>query len=59
MMDICGKLAVLDQLLEQLSVGGHKTLISQMTKMLNILGEKEEIFSPGRLGELPVVAVNY
>merc|ERR1719318_746498 len=40
MVDICGKLAVLDQMLEQLAMGGHKTLIfSQMTKMLDILGD--------------------
>merc|ERR1719318_1377520 len=36
MVDICGKLAVLDQM----AAGGHKTLIfSQMTKMLDILGD--------------------
>merc|ERR1719318_2282235 len=40
MVDICGKLAVLDQMLEQLAKGGHKTLVfSQMTKMLDILGD--------------------
>merc|ERR1712129_301037 len=40
MVNICGKLAVLDQMLCQLALGGHKTLIfSQMTKMLDILGD--------------------
>ena len=40
MIDICGKLKVLDQMLEELSARGHKTLIfSQMTKMLDILGD--------------------
>jgi len=40
MIDVCGKLAVLDQMLEQLSSTGHKTLIfSQMTKMLDIIGD--------------------
>merc|ERR1719188_943496 len=40
MVDICGKLQVLDQMLVQLIKDGHKTLIfSQMTKMLDILGD--------------------
>lgn len=40
MIDICGKLAVLDQMLDKLVAGGHKMLIfSQMTKMLDILGD--------------------
>jgi len=40
MVTICGKLRVLDQLLEQLNARGHKTLIfSQMTKMLDIIGD--------------------
>ena len=37
MIDICGKLQVLDQMVVKLTAGGHKTLISsQMTKMLDI-----------------------
>ena len=37
MIGICGKLQVLDQMVVQLTAGGHKTLISsQMTKMLDI-----------------------
>ena len=40
MIDICGKLQVLDQMVVKLTAGGHKTLIfSQMTKMLDILGD--------------------
>jgi len=40
MIDICGKLAVLHQMLTKLNENGHKTLIfSQMTKMLDILGD--------------------
>eukprot|EP00092_Neocalanus_flemingeri_P007907 GFUD01008533.1.p1 GENE.GFUD01008533.1~~GFUD01008533.1.p1 ORF type:complete len:945 (-),score=300.16 GFUD01008533.1:289-3123(-) len=40
MIDICGKLQVLDQMLEQLMAGDHKMLIfSQMTKMLDVLGD--------------------
>jgi len=40
MIDICGKLAVLHQMLTKLNAAGHKTLIfSQMTKMLDILGD--------------------
>lgn len=40
MIDICGKLAVLHQMLTKLNEKGHKTLIfSQMTKMLDILGD--------------------
>jgi len=40
MIDICGKMAVLDQMVEQLIRDGHKVLIfSQMTKMLDILGD--------------------
>merc|ERR1719195_2520843 len=40
MVDISGKLQVFDQMLEQLSANGHKTLIfSQMTKMLDIIGD--------------------
>jgi len=39
-IDICGKLAVLHQMLTKLNEKGHKTLIfSQMTKMLDILGD--------------------
>jgi len=40
MVDICGKLQVLDQMIVKLMKDGHKTLIfSQMTKMLDILGD--------------------
>jgi ATP-dependent DNA helicase len=40
MIDICGKLAVLNQMLTELIAGGHKTLIfSQMTSMLDVLGD--------------------
>jgi len=40
LIDICGKMAVLDQMLGQLIRNGHKILIfSQMTKMLDILGD--------------------
>jgi len=40
MVDVCGKLQALDQMLSKLMKGGHKTLIfSQMTKMLDILGD--------------------
>merc|ERR1719219_2591598 len=40
MIDICGKLQVLDQMIVKLVADGHKTLIfSQMTKMLDILGD--------------------
>merc|ERR1712079_213832 len=40
MVDICGKLQVLDQMVVKLIADGHKTLIfSQMTKMLDILGD--------------------
>jgi len=40
LIDICGKMAVLDQMVEQLLKDGHKILIfSQMTKMLDILGD--------------------
>jgi len=40
LIDICGKMAVLDQMLVQLRKDGHKILIfSQMTKMLDILGD--------------------
>jgi len=40
MVDICGKLAVLHQMLMKLNSTGHKTLIfSQMTSMLDILGD--------------------
>ena len=40
MVDICGKLQVFDQMIVQLMAGGHKTLVfSQMTKMLDILGD--------------------
>ena len=40
MVDICGKLQVLDQMVVKLMADGHKTLIfSQMTKMLDILGD--------------------
>jgi len=40
MVHICGKLQVLDQMLTQLLADGHKVLIfSQMTRMLDILGD--------------------
>jgi len=40
MVDICGKLQVLDQMIVRLMNDGHKTLIfSQMTSMLDILGD--------------------
>jgi len=40
MVDICGKLQVFDQMIVKLVADGHKTLIfSQMTKMLDILGD--------------------
>merc|ERR1711997_119160 len=40
MVDICGKLKVLDQMLYELEKRGHKTLIfSQMTRLLDILGD--------------------
>merc|ERR1719225_2016045 len=40
MVDVCGKLQALDQMLAKLMKDGHKTLIfSQMTKMLDILGD--------------------
>jgi chromodomain-helicase-DNA-binding protein 1 len=40
MITICGKLKVLDQMLEELMKRGHKALIfSQMTRMLDILGD--------------------
>merc|ERR1719412_2487794 len=40
MVTICGKLRVLDQLLDELQKRGHKTLIfSQMTRMLDVLGD--------------------
>merc|ERR1712098_462243 len=40
MVQICGKLQVLDQMLTQLLADGHKVLIfSQMTRMLDILGD--------------------
>ena len=40
MIDVCGKLKVLDQMLIRLMDEGHKVLIfSQMTKMLDILGD--------------------
>ena len=40
MVDICGKLQVLDQMVVKLIADGHRTLIfSQMTKMLDILGD--------------------
>ena len=38
MLDSCGKLQVLDQMLTRLMAGGHKTLVfSQMTRLLDIL----------------------
>ena len=40
MVDICGKLKVLDQMLKELKGRGHKVLLfSQMTRMLDILGD--------------------
>jgi chromodomain-helicase-DNA-binding protein 1 len=40
MIDICGKLKVLDQMLIELVKRDHKVLIfSQMTRMLDILGD--------------------
>jgi len=40
MVDICGKLKVLDQMLKELRGRGHKVLLfSQMTRMLDILGD--------------------
>lgn len=40
MIDICGKLKVLDQMLNELTKNGHKVLVfSQMTKMLDILAD--------------------
>ena len=40
MIDICGKLKVLDQMLDELAKHGHKVLIfSQMTKMLDVLSD--------------------
>jgi len=40
MVDICGKLKVLDQMLKELMKRGHKVLLfSQMTRMLDILGD--------------------
>jgi ATP-dependent DNA helicase len=40
MIDICGKLKVLDQMLAELRERGHKVLIfSQMTKLLDILSD--------------------
>jgi len=40
MIDICGKLQVLDQMLNQLMKRGHKMLIfSQMTRMMDVLGD--------------------
>jgi len=44
MIDICGKLAALHQILTKLRADGHKTLIfSQMSKMLDILGDYLEL----------------
>ncbi|TRY63163.1 hypothetical protein TCAL_10825 [Tigriopus californicus] len=44
MIDVCGKLKVFDQLLQELVKRGHKILIfSQMTKMLDILGDYLEL----------------
>lgn len=44
MIDQCGKLKVLDQMLGELIKRGHKVLIfSQMTKMLDILGDYLEL----------------
>merc|ERR1719412_1276721 len=40
MVDICGKLKVLDQMINELVLRGHKILVfSQMTRMLDILGD--------------------
>lgn len=40
MVDICGKLKVLDQMIHELTERGHKILVfSQMTRMLDILGD--------------------
>jgi len=40
MIEVCGKLAVLDQMLTQLLSDGHKILIfSQMTKLLDIIAD--------------------
>ena len=40
MVDICGKLKVLDQMLEELMIRGHKVLVfSQMTRLLDILAD--------------------
>merc|ERR1711971_1447353 len=40
MVECCGKLQVLDQMLERLGMDGHKTLIfSQMTRMLDLLAD--------------------
>lgn len=40
MVDICGKLKVLDQMLDELEKRGHKILVfSQMTRLLDILGD--------------------
>ena len=40
MVDICGKLKVLDQMINELVERGHKILVfSQMTRMLDILGD--------------------
>merc|ERR1719186_2440849 len=40
MVECCGKLQVLDQMLERLGKDGHKTLIfSQMTRMLDLLAD--------------------
>lgn len=40
MIDICGKLKVLDQMLHELSNRGHKVLVfSQMTRLLDILAD--------------------
>ena len=40
MIDICGKLKVLDQMLNELSREGHKVLVfSQMTRLLDILSD--------------------
>ena len=40
MVNICGKLMVMDQMLVRLKAGGHKVLIfSQMTQMLDVLAD--------------------
>jgi len=40
MVECCGKLQVLDQMLERLRNNGHKTLVfSQMTRLLDIIGD--------------------